>query len=159
MTKHMSPLGIHITKHMSPLGIPLDAHVSTRAFKGTRDHQGNAWALLQRKDSRDAWSPGERLSTVAAQGFTGLPRSPPGFQTRSLEGTRGRYYPTAIREHTQYFSQESHNKHTRITDAFHKNHTIISSVLTRISQVHNTESSSNNFRFSCENTRIRMSHW
>ena len=57
------------------------------------------------------------------------PWSTSGFQTRFLVGTSGRYYPTAIREHTQDF----HKKHTRIpeiftriTDDFHKNPTIIS---------------------------------
>ena len=32
-------------------------------------------------------------------------------------------------------------------------------IFTRISQVHSTENNRNNFRSSCENTRIRMSHW
>ena len=39
------------------------------------------------------------------------------FQTRFLDGTGGRYYPTAVREHTQDF----HKKSTRITQDFHKN--------------------------------------
>ena len=90
-------------------------------------------------------------------------RAPPwstlGFQTRFLVGTGGRYYPTAIREHTQDF----HKNPTRITDDFHKNYPRIPQEIhknpTRIPQDHSTENSRNNFRFPCENTRIRMSHW
>ena len=65
-------------------------------------------------------------------------RAPPwsilGFQTRFLVGTGGRYYPTAIREHTQDFHKKhtrfpeiftritlgSHRKSTRIPQGFHK---------------------------------------
>ena len=57
------------------------------------------------------------------------------------------------------FTQESHKKSTRITLESHKIFTRIPSVLTRISHDHSTENSRNNFRFPCENTRIRMSHW
>ena len=57
------------------------------------------------------------------------------------------------------FSQESH----KISRDFHKNYPRIPQEIhknpTRIPQVHNTENNRNNFRSSCENTRIRMSHW
>ena len=109
-----------ITKHMQSLGILLGAHMNTSVITGGRViTRGRAWAQLQRKGTRD-----HQGSTL-------------GFQTWFLEDTRGRYYPTAVREHTLDF----HKKHTRIP------------------QVNNTENSSNNFWIPCENTRIRMSHW
>ena len=57
------------------------------------------------------------------------PWSTSGFQTRFLMGTGGRYYPTAIREHTQDFHKNPTRFpeiSTRITMDFHKNHTRIS---------------------------------
>ena len=50
------------------------------------------------------------------------------------------------------FSQETHKIFTRITLESHK-------IFTGISHDHSTENNRNNFRFSCENTRVRMSHW
>lgn len=69
------------------------------------------------------------------KGSLGTPWSISGFQTGFLVDTGGRYYPTAIREHTLDF----YKKHTRITQESHKIFTRISSVLTRISHDHNTE--------------------
>ena len=82
-----------------------------------------------------------------------------GFQTRFLVGTGGRYYPTAIREHTQDFhkhTQDFRKNYTRIATEIHKKST---RNYARITTWNPTENSRNNFRFSCENTRIRMSHW
>lgn len=73
------------------------------------------------------------------KGSRGPPWSISGFQTRFLVVTGGRYYPTAIREHTQDF----HKNPTRITLESHKIFTRIPSVLTRISQDHSTETSGN----------------
>ena len=94
------------------------------------------------------------------------PWSVSGFQTRFLEGTGGRCYPTAIREHTQDFHKNTQDFHKNTQD-FRKNYTRIATEYhkkstrnyARITTWNPTENSRNNFRFSCENTRIRMSHW
>ena len=51
------------------------------------------------------------------------PWSTLGFQTRFLVGTGGRYYPTAVREHTQDFHKNTHDfrkNYTRIETEIHK---------------------------------------
>ena len=59
---------------------------------------------------------------------------------------------TRFSQETHKISRDFHKNYPRIPQEIHKNPT-------RIPQDHSTENSRNNFRSSCENTRIRMSHW